>query len=198
MELILVGAAVIAALASPLRLVIVELIQQKAPNPLRRVWEIGLLFFSMFGMLLLCGMVFLILFRKLTILWPFSIFALPLVICGLFFLDTTDHLTIFPDRQERRKWYRMIASEQHTMALGSLTILGELFTSGTPLLLAALWLSRNSPFVFEQFRPVLWYAGAFTVALGLSSIWRRSARIWQVLLSIIVLFGTVAFFIYPY
>lgn len=195
---ILIG-AVLAALASPLPAVFAHGHVVKHRNPLRGAWETAMMYFGSFGMTLLCGMVFLIAFAKLYMLWPIAELVIPGLVAIIGLIDLLADarngfgFALFPVRRERMKWYALTAQEHHPVILASLASAGELFTSGTPLLLLAADLARvpDAGTVFDQFRPLLHYALAFTIATAALSFGKDreltgTYRKWNGLLSIAI------------
>ena len=195
--LLMIIAAMIAALASPLPQVL-RAIPAKRQNPLYTAWEWCMMQFSSFGMTLLCGMVFLILFTKVS--GPITNLAIPVVIAllGLIDLsgDTFGTFSVMPPRVERIRWYRMTAEAHHPVVLGALAAAGELFASGIPVLLVVAFLSRQiGVTIFANLWPLLWYALVFGLAIAVLTLWKtrppHACRKWNIVLGIGIAVATV-------
>ena len=187
-DLLVAMAAIIVALASPLPQVL-RAVPVKKQNPLYTAWEWCMMQFSSFGMTLLCGMVFLILFAKLD--GPILNLAIPVAIALLGLLDLSGDAfgtySVMPPRAERVRWYRMTANAHHPVVLGALAAAGELFASGIPLLLLAAYSAqRTDTSVFAGLWPLLWYALTFALAVAVLTLWKtrlpQACRKWNILL----------------
>lgn len=163
-----------------------------------------MLYFSTFGMTLLSGMVFLILFAKLYERWIVLEWFIPVMVAIIALIDLEADITrgfglrLFPPRNERIKWYRMAAQEHHPVILGSLAAAGELFTSGAVLLLVVAHLARlpGSTTIFHQFLPLLYYAAVFCIGIALLTPHPEretigSYRKWSLLLTLLIVAATL-------
>lgn len=196
-NLLAIVAAIVAALASPLPQVL-RVVPMKQRNPLYAAWEWCMMQFSSFGMTLLCGMVFLVLFAKMEGTVANLVIPVAIALLGLIDLsgDTFGTFSVMPPRAERVRWYRMTAEHHHPVALGALAAAGELFASGIPVLLLTTFLSQHTgTTVFANLWPLLWYALAFSFAIAVLTLWKtrspHACKKWNIVLGIGIAVATV-------